>query len=240
MNKDSKLLISFLLPALNEEEALPKVISSIPLAKLKKAGYRTEIVVVDNNSTDKTAQLAKNLGARVVTEKKRGYGYAYQKGFQSVAGDIVITGDADGTYPFNDSLEYIKILLDKNLLFITTNRFANIHKNAMSLHNRFGNWGLKVITNFFFNLNLNDSCSGMWIFKTNVLNKIKLKENTMALSQEIKIEVYKKLKPTEVTEIPINFLNSRIGKAKLKPWRDGLSTLYFLVKKKIAFLMGNF
>lgn len=233
MKKNKQLLISFLLPALNEEKSLPKVISTIPIAKFKEAGFQTEIVIVDNNSTDNTSNVARSLGARVVVANKRGYGYAYQVGFQAVKGDIVITGDADGTYPFEDSLEYVNILLEKNALFITTNRFANIHKKAMSLHNRFGNWVLTRTSNFLFNLSFNDVSSGMWIFRTDILKKIKPKENGMALSQEIKIEAFRKL-GQQALEIPINFLNARIGKAKLRPWRDGLYTIYFLIRKKIT------
>jgi glycosyltransferase involved in cell wall biosynthesis len=232
LEKNKKLLISFLLPAFNEEKALPEVISSIPITELKKSGFQTEIVVVDNNSNDKTASVARSLGARVVSENRRGYGHAYQTGFQKVKGDIVITGDADNTYPFGDSLKYVNILLEKDLLFITTNRFANIHKDAMSLHNRFGNWVLKVLTNFLFGLSLNDASSGMWVFKTDILEKLSLKENGMALSQEIKIAAFEKLGKRSA-EIPVDFLKTRIGKAKLRPWRDGLYTIYFLVRKKL-------
>ena len=121
-------MISFLMPALNEEDALPVVIKSIPVSKLKTVGYSVEIVVVDNASTDNTAKVAKKLGARVVKERKRGYGSAYKKGFKSVKGDIIITGDADNTYPFKDSLKFIKILEKEDLEFITTNRFSNMGK----------------------------------------------------------------------------------------------------------------
>ena len=142
MPRKSKPMVSFLMPALNEEDALPVVIKSIPAAKLKKAGYSVEIVVVDNASTDNTAKVAKKLGARVVKEMKRGYGSAYKKGFKSVKGDIVITGDADNTYPFKDALKFVRILEKEDLEFITTNRFANMGKESMTFRNKFGNYVL--------------------------------------------------------------------------------------------------
>jgi len=235
MSRRSKPMISFLMPALNEEAALPTVIKSIPVSKLKTAGYSVEIVVVDNASTDNTAKVAKTLGARVVKERKRGYGSAYKKGFKSVKGDIIITGDADNTYPFKDALEFIKILEKEDLEFITTNRFSNMGKKSMTFRNRFGNYIFRTAINILFGLKLEDSWSGMWIFRTKALKHLNITSDGMPLSQEIKIEAFKKL-GVRAKEIPINFTNVRIGEAKLEPWKDGVRTLKFFARKKLGLL----
>jgi glycosyltransferase involved in cell wall biosynthesis len=235
MSRRSKPMISFLMPALNEEAALPTVIKSIPVSKLKTAGYSVEIVVVDNASTDNTAKVAKKLGARVVKERKRGYGAAYKKGFKSVKGDIIITGDADNTYPFKDALKFIKILEKEDLEFITTNRFSNMGKKSMTFRNRFGNYIFRTATNILFGLKLEDSWSGMWIFRTKALKHLNITSDGMPLSQEIKIEAFKKF-GVRAKEIPINFTNVRIGEAKLEPWKDGVRTLKFFARKKLGLL----
>lgn len=222
--------ISFVIPAYNEEKAIPIVIKRIPLNEFKKNGFDVEILIVNNNSNDKTQEVAEKCGARVVFQKKQGYGFAYKKGFKEANGDIIITGDADDTYPFEDSYKFVQFLLNEKLDFITTNRFAYMDKKAMSLRNRIGNHFFKILVNTLFNMKLNDSWSGMWIFKKEILLKLNLISNGMSLSQEIKIEAYKK--NFKVKEIPIHFQRERVGIAKLEPWKDGIKTLLFLIKKK--------
>ena len=87
------------MPAWNEEEGVVETIRSVPLQKLKNAGYDVEILVVDGGSTDNTVMLAKKAGARVISSD-RGYGKQYKVGLQMGKGDIIVTGDSDGTYPF--------------------------------------------------------------------------------------------------------------------------------------------
>ena len=92
--------ISVVIPALNEEGIVGKTVQSIPREKLEEMGLETEIIVVDNASTDNTAQEARAAGARVVHESHRGYGNAYKRGLNEASGDIIVMGDADGTYPW--------------------------------------------------------------------------------------------------------------------------------------------
>ena len=99
--------ISVIIPALNEEDVIESTIREIPIDELKKCGFDTEIIVIDNNSTDKTAEIAKKAGAIVIKEPKIGYGNAYLRGFRESTGDIIVMGDADGTYPFDKIHEYI-------------------------------------------------------------------------------------------------------------------------------------
>ena len=226
-----KEMISFLMPAYNEELALPKVIKSLPLSELNQAGFAYEIVVVNNNSTDNTKKVAESLGARCVDETKKGYGSAYQKGFKSVKGDIIVTGDADGTC-FIDVTKLIKILVEKELLFLSADRFSTLKKDVICFKNRVGNILITYLFNILFNLSLNDSCSGMWVFRTKILKELHLKESGMSMSQEIKIAAFRKL-GKKAMEIPIDFTNDRIGIAKLQPWRDGIKTIIFLAKKRI-------
>ena len=110
--------VSFVIPALNEEGVVGKTIRSIPVKEIEEAGYTVEIIVVNNNSTDNTAQEASDAGATVFLEEKRGYGNAYLRGFKEATGDIIIMGDADGTYPLEQSMDFINYLVDDNCDFV--------------------------------------------------------------------------------------------------------------------------
>ena len=94
--------ITVVIPALNEAKAIKRVLKSIPSKKLGRMGYKTEIMVIDNGSKDKTKLLALSNGAKVIVQPVKGYGNAYKAGFANADGDIIATGDADLTYPFED------------------------------------------------------------------------------------------------------------------------------------------
>src|SRR5688572_19144615 len=91
--------ITVVIPCLNEEQGIRHVLSELP-------SFVDEVVVVDNNSTDRTAEIARSMGAIVVSELHRGYGRAYKKGFACATGDIIVTLDGDRSYPV-DALSYL-------------------------------------------------------------------------------------------------------------------------------------
>src|ERR687895_2308655 len=93
-------LVSIIIPTLNEQFGIEKTISSIPKARIHDIlGYDVEILVIDGDSTDLTRDVAMKMGARVIVEKQNGYGRAYKTGFAAAKGDIIVTIDADDTYP---------------------------------------------------------------------------------------------------------------------------------------------
>jgi glycosyltransferase involved in cell wall biosynthesis len=213
-------LISYIIPALNEEESIGKVIKMI-----REIDSQGEIIVVDSNSTDRTAEIGTSLGAIVVNEEKLGYGNAYQKGFSVANGDIIVTLDADCTYPPSAipiMLESLKMGYD----FVSGERLTKSTNEAMSLMHRIGNKILNVSTKVLFMVDITDSQSGMWLFRRDILQSIRPRGNGMEFSEEIKIRAatsycYK--------EISINY-DRRMGEKKLKPWKDGISNLLFLLK----------
>ena len=201
----------------------------------KDKNWELEIVIVDGESKDKTRDIAKEKGAKVILEKRKGYGRAYKTGMTQLTGDIIVTGDADATYPFDKIHEYIQQLIDENLDFITTDRFAKLHHGSMSVKHYFGNFVLATTLRILFLINLRDSQSGMWIFNKEVLDKIQpLKDfnDGMPFSEEIKIEIFTN-KHIKSKEIP-SLLRAREGDVKIESFTDGWKNLKFLFKKRIT------
>jgi len=225
---DKKLTI--VIPALNEAQGIEKTVRAIPRAEIDRIGYQSQVLVVDNGSDDATAELAARAGAEVVSESNRGYGTALKKGFAAAGGDIIVTADADATYPLEDIPRLVQILDSENLDFITTNRFAFLQKEAMSNRNRVGNAILSWTVRLLFGLKIEDSQSGMWVFRKSILERLKLSSNT-PLSQEIKIEACHFAR-CRWREIPIQY-RPRSGKAKLGGWKVGTGNLIHLVKKRV-------
>jgi len=223
------LKLSVVIPTINEEETIGQVIDSIPRGEFKDV----EVIVVDTNSTDRTVEIAKERGAIVINEPRRGYGRAYKTGFSMCTGDIIATMDGDGTYPAEDLAKIAEVLLEKNADFVTCDRLTKLSPGVMSTTHRVGNWVLSATLRLLFGLKIKDSQSGMWVFKRNILPKLKLESDGMAFSEEIKIECA--IRGFNLVEVPINYRERR-GKVKLNTWRDGISNLIYLFKKRFKTL----
>jgi glycosyltransferase involved in cell wall biosynthesis len=110
---------------------------SIPIKELRKLGFEVEVLVIDGGSQDNTVELAKKAGARIIDSPK-GYGRQYKEGLKKAKGEIIITGDSDGTYPFEEIPYYLKIFENDKLDFATVNRFAKMNKGSMKTANKVG------------------------------------------------------------------------------------------------------
>jgi len=227
--------ITVLLPTLNEEKGIGKTIDSINKDYFRTHGWDLEIIIIDGDSKDKTRGIAKKKGAKIIIERRKGYGRAYKTGMPRATGDIIVTGDGDATYPFDKIHEYIQLLIDNDLDFITTDRFAELKHGSMSLKHYFGNTVLAVTLRVLFFINIRDSQSGMWVFKKNALEKIQALEDFndgMPFSEELKIEMFK-AKNVKAKEIP-SCLHPREGQVKLESFKDGIKNLKFLFKKRVT------
>src|SRR5262245_4226497 len=110
------LKISLVIPCYNEEDGVREVIGRCPPDV-------DEIVVVDNNCTDRTAEVARSLGAQVVSEKRPGYGAAYKAGMRAARGDLIVTLDGDGTYPPEAIPELVDALVERRWDFLSACRW---------------------------------------------------------------------------------------------------------------------
>lgn len=224
--------VSFVIPALNEEGIVGKTIKSIPVTEIEEAGYEVEIIVINNNSTDNTEQEAKDAGATVFLETKRGYGNAYKRGFKEATGDIIIMGDADGTYPLEQSMEFINYIVEDNCDFVIGSRFdGSIEEGAMpALHQYIGNPMLTKMLNILFHSDYSDTHCGMRAFTREAIDKLELKAPGMEFAIEMVIEASEK--NLKIKEVPIAYRKRGGGEAKLSSFDDGWRHIKYMLKRK--------
>lgn len=218
------LTVSVVIPCFNEEHGIAAVLKSMP-------EYVDQVVVVDNNSTDETGRIARELGAHVVFETKKGYGNAYKAGFPLATGDIVATADGDGTYPTHSIGPIIDYMREKKLDFVSASRFPLMDPRAMRFRNVLGNmiltWAMRILWLRW----IADSQSGMWVMKHDALRKLRLKSDGMPFSEEIKLEAIQN-RGLRFGEYHIHY-SERIGETKLFPWHDGVENLVYLLKRRV-------
>jgi dolichol-phosphate hexosyltransferase len=211
------------IPCLNEEQGIEQVLTRMP-------DFVDQVIVVDNGSTDATGLVAQRFGATVIREDVRGYGRSYKRGFSEATSDVIVTLDGDHSYP-PDAISYLlEAFLHLEADFLNASRFPVRDRRAMSFKHKFGNLVLSIAMSLLYFRWVRDSQSGMWVFRRSILKQMKLESDSMAFSEEIKIEALKNPN-VRFQEISIQY-SSRLGEIKLNPWRDGFYNLFFLLRKR--------
>jgi glycosyltransferase involved in cell wall biosynthesis len=171
---DTPVEVSVVIPCLNEARTVGACIKKAQAA-FQEAGLAGEVVVADNGSTDGSAGIAEQLGARVVYAPVRGYGSALRKGIEEARGAFVIMGDADGSHDFSEIPRFVE-QGRKGYQLVLGNRFrGNIKPGAMSWHHKYiGNPVLTAILNLFFGAGIGDVYCGMRGFSPELYRRLDL------------------------------------------------------------------
>jgi len=219
------LVVSVVIPCLNEEENIVACVEQARAA-LDAAGLSGEVIVVDNASEDRSAELAASAGARVVPEPRRGYGSAYLAGFAAARGTYVVMADADLTYDFNEIPHFVA-RLESGADLVMGDRMDNIKPGAMPwLHQYVGNPLLSGFLNLLYRTGVRDAHCGMRTFRRSVLPALDLRTTGMEFASEMVIRAAK-VKLT-IEQVPIEY-HPRGGVSKLSSFRDGWRHLRFLL-----------
>ena len=202
--------IIVIIPAYNEEKSIGKVIQEIPEVV-------SEIIVVNNNSTDSTSEVAFDNGATVLSENRKGYGYACLKGLEYIAKleskpDIVVFLDGDySDYP-NELTQIIAPILENDIDFVIGARVAHLReKDSMTPQQVFGNWLATTLMKSFFAAKFTD-LGPFRAIKYQKLVLLNMEDKTYGWTVEMQLKVLKQ-KMTYV-EIPVHYKN-RIGVSKV-------------------------
>jgi glycosyltransferase involved in cell wall biosynthesis len=218
-------LVSVVIPCLNEAENIEACVHAA-LEAIVRMGVHGEVVVADNNSEDDSARLAELAGARVVVERRRGYGSAYLAGFEASRGRYIVMADADLTYDFEDIPRFVAAL-EEGAEMVIGDRMDNIQPGAMTWSHRYiGNPILTGLLNLLFRTGISDAHCGMRALRREVLPRLDLRTTGMEFASEMVIRASKeKLK---IAEFPIEY-HPRGGESKLSTMRDGWRHLRFLL-----------
>ena len=232
-------VVSVVMPCLNEEAAIGACIEKIQRT-FAAAAIAGEIVVCDNGSTDASVAIAERMGARVVHEPRRGYGWAYLTGFAAARGGYLIMGDADDTYDFTLIPAFLSALTDQGYDFVTGSRYLEGgDKHVTGLHRFVGNPALTAILNLLFRTSYTDVYCGFRGFSRAAYERIRPVSPGMEFNLELAINA--KLVGLKITEIPIE-LGPRKGESKLRTFRDGWRSLRMMLlysPNQLFFLPGT-
>ncbi len=203
-------IIKVIIPAYNEQDAIPKVISEIP-------SIVSEIIVVDNHSNDETATAAKNAGAKVLYQPQRGYGYACLEGMRYIQEqvdkpDIVVFLDGDySDFPV-ELLKLVEPIVDGKCDFVVGARVAELRESgSMTPQQVFGNWLATYLMKLFFKSTFTD-LGPFRAIRYETLLSLQMEDKTYGWTVEMQLKVLKK--NIKYLEIPVRYRN-RIGISKV-------------------------
>jgi glycosyltransferase involved in cell wall biosynthesis len=256
LHPERKVLV--MIPALNEERAIGKVIDEVPWVKLLELGFRTEILVVDGNSVDRTLEIARERGVKTISQEGgKGKGIGVRQAFSlshpqqvvinalklkdDVQGamdamksfldsDYIVMLDGDGTYPPSHIYDMVISLEAGNDVVMGSRIMGKIEPGSMSPLNLLGNLILSTIASLIYLHRISDLCTGLWGFRTSALRLLSLDSLAFELEAEMFAEAVKT--GLRINEVPISYLR-REGESKLVPIKSGAMILVKLIERRL-------
>ena len=229
------LELSVVMPCLNEEQTLPICIRKA-IDTMRELGIAGEVVIVDNGSTDRSVEIARQCGARVIHQPLRGYGNALRAGFDEARGRFIIMGDCDDSYDFTDLGRFVERLRGGAEMVVGNRLAGQIKPGAMPwLHRWLGNPVLSWFLNLLFHTGVGDTQCGMRGFTKQAVAKMGLQMPGMELASEMVIK--SSLAGLKTEQIPITLSpDGRTRRPHLRSFRDGWRHLRFMLMCSPVFL----
>ncbi|MEI7827725.1 MAG: glycosyltransferase family 2 protein [Euryarchaeota archaeon] len=221
--------VAIVIPTLNEERSIGKVIDDVPVADLLLKGLETVVYVIDGTSTDNTREIAVEKGAKIILEERKGKGWAVQTAFKSINTDYAILVDGDDTYPIEMATEMIR-LLKTNDVVIGSRLKGTIEPGAMTKLNIVGNILLSLLARKLFGTRISDVCTGFWAYRSDTIRRLEL----AARGFEIEAEMFSECvgRGVSIAEIPITY-RARKDQPKLSSLKDGVKIGLFLCRRRL-------
>jgi glycosyltransferase involved in cell wall biosynthesis len=219
--------VSFLIPAYDEERTIGEVIE-----RIQKLDLDSQIIVVDDGSTDETAAIAERLGVQVIRQANRGKGAAIRAGIPLIEGDVAVIQDADMEYDPVDVPELIEPIVRGSADVVFGSRLSGGRpQRAYLFWHLLGNRFLSLLTNLLFNTTLSDMETGYKAFRSDVLRSLDLREDGFGIEPEMTGKVCRlKLR---IYELPISYYGRTYEEGKKITWRDGFRAIWVLLRVRV-------
>jgi len=229
--KISKL--SVVIPVYNERPTLAEVVRRCRTVALD---YDREIIIVDDGSTDGSADIARSLAdstvKAILLPKNSGKGVAVRRGIEEATGDYVLIQDADLEYDPADWDKLLAPVESGKATVVYGSRFTGERKNMLFWH-WVGNRLLSLLTNILYNTTLSDMETCYKLIPTDLLRSLDLTAKRFEFEPEVTAKILKR--GIRIYEVPISYTGREFHEGKKINWRDGITALWMLLKVRLGF-----
>jgi glycosyltransferase involved in cell wall biosynthesis len=225
--------VSVVIPVFNEEVTVGSIVTRTKKT-LEQLGATYEILVVDDGSVDRSANIAQKLEAHVLKEPHRGKGFALRSGFRHAKGELVVTLDADGSHQPEEIPLILRYLREDKADFVVGSRFFNSEANKTKIPkiNRAGNRIFNELIGHLTGVPISDSQSGFRAIRSSLIKRMKLSSHGYEVESEMLVKALRM--GARVAETPISFVQRTVGTSKLDPIRDGARILYAIITSYLS------
>jgi glycosyltransferase involved in cell wall biosynthesis len=220
--------VSFLIPAYNEEATIGEVLERIAALDLE-----SDVVVVDDGSSDRTAEIAESHGATVIRKANGGKGSAIRVAIGAFDGDIAVIQDADMEYDPAEVPELIEPIVRgvADVVYGSRLRGGKAQRAYLFWH-LVGNRFLSLLTGILYNTTLSDMETGYKAFRAEVIRSLDLREDKFGIEPEITAKICKR--KLRIYELPISYYGRTADEGKKITWRDGFRAVWVLLRVRVA------
>jgi glycosyltransferase involved in cell wall biosynthesis len=221
-----------LIPCFNEEATLEPIVQ---LVRAVETGLETEIIVVDDGSTDRSREILQRLADEglvraFMLERNSGKGAAVQRALREATGDILLVQDADLEYDPADYPILLRPILNGRSKVVYGSRFLGEHK-AMYFWHSLGNKFLTLVTNVLYDTTLTDMETCYKVFTADIARRIRLTSPRWGFDPEITAKILKT--GVRIYEVPISYAGREFHEGKKISWRDAFVVLVTLIRCRI-------
>jgi glycosyltransferase involved in cell wall biosynthesis len=225
--------VAIIIPAFNEEATIADVVAGVP------KDVAEQVIVVDNASTDATAERAQNAGARVVHEPNKGYGAACFAGFRAAQEiEIAVFMDGDGVYnPLQIQSLLDPISMEEADLVLGSRTLGRREPGALLLHARFGNWLAAQLMRWLYGLRVTD-LGPFRAIRVDVLRELDMQEMTYGWPTEMMVKTAKR--GYTVVEVPVDYYRRAGGVSKISGTLHGtILAGYYIIGTTVKHAFGS-
>ncbi|UCC32898.1 MAG: glycosyltransferase family 2 protein [Candidatus Bathyarchaeota archaeon] len=227
MNRE-EFTVSVVIPVFNEELTIGDIVARTR-STLGKIDLPYEVLVIDDGSADRSAEISQASEAHVLREPHQGKGHALRLGFERAKGTVIVTLDSDGSHQPEEIPTILQCIKENRVDLVIGSRFLSNQTNNAKIPkvNRIGNRIFNNLIQFLTGMKFSDSQSGFRVIRSSTLSRMELNSRGYEVESEMLVKALKM--GAKVMEIPISFEQRTVGASRLDPLKDGTRILYSII-----------